>query len=109
MAGEEGKGSNRIYRGDYPHSSYAHHAAGVDDALITAHPCYLNLAGDCAARQNAYQTLFHNVPDKKLLARISNSINARGVVGDDRYKEQIEAMLGRRVPTGKRGRPAKTG
>jgi len=95
--------------GDYPYSSYAYHAAGVDDNLITAHACYLSLGGDRAARQFAYRRLFHDVLDEKLLASIRKSTNACGVIGDERFKEQIEAMLGRRVPTGKRGRPAKTG
>ena len=91
--------------GEYPHSSYAHHAAGSDDTLITAHSCYLELAVDPSARQKAYRALFHNVLDEKLLARIRRSTNACGVIGDHRFKEQIEAMLGRAVPTGKRGRP----
>ena len=95
--------------GDYPYSSYAYHAAGVDDALITAHGCYLSLGGDRAARQSAYSRLFHDVLDEKLLASIRKCTNACGVIGDERFKEQIETMLGRRVPTGKRGRPAKTG
>jgi hypothetical protein len=66
---------------------------------------YLELAVDPSARQQAYRALFHNVLDKKLLARIRRSTNACGVIGDHRFKEQIEAMLGRAVPTGKRGRP----
>lgn len=95
--------------GDYPYSSYACHAAGVDDVLITAHACYLNLGGDRAARQSAYRRLFHDMLDEKLLASIRTSTNACGVIGDERFKEQIEAMLGRRLPTGKRGRPATAG
>ena len=49
--------------------------------------------------------LFQNLLDEELLARIRKSTNACGVIGDNRFKEQIEAMLGRAVPTGKRGRP----
>lgn len=93
---------------DYPYSSYAYHAAGVDDVLITAHQCYMSLAGDRASRQAAYRALFHDVIDEKFLARIRKTTNACGVIGDDRFTKQIEAMLGRRVPTGKRGRPTKT-
>lgn len=91
--------------GDYPYSSYAHHAAGFADALITAHACYLDLAVDPSARQQAYRMLFHNVIDEELLARIRKNTNACGVIGDNRFKAQIETMLGRAVPTGKRGRP----
>ena len=91
--------------GEYPYSSYAYHAIGTDDALITAHACYLDLAVDPSARQKAYRKLFHNLIDEQLLTRIRKNTNACGVIGDRRFKEQIEAMLGRTVPTGKRGRP----
>jgi len=91
--------------GDYPYSSYAHYAAGFADALITAHACYLDLAVDPKSRQQAYRRLFHNVIDEEVLARIRKSTNACGVIGDNRFKDQIETMLGRAVPTGKRGRP----
>ncbi len=91
--------------GDYLYSSYAHYAAGFADALITMHTCYLDLAVDPSARQQAYRMLFHNVIDEELLARIRKNTNACGVIGDNRFKDQIETMLGRAVPTGKRGRP----
>jgi putative transposase len=66
---------------------------------------YLELVVDPSARQQAYRALLHNLLDEKLLARIRKSTNACGVIGDNRFKEQIEAMLGRAVPTDKRGRP----
>ena len=91
--------------GEYPYSSYPFHAVGTDDAMITAHACYLDLAADPSARQQAYRKLFHNLIDEELLTRIRKNTNACGVIGDSRFKEQIEAMLGRTVPTGKRGRP----
>ena len=91
--------------GEYPYSSYAHHAFGADDAVITAHPCYLDLAPDPAARRRAYRKLFNDQIDEALLARIRKSTNCCGVFGDSNFRQQIEAMLGRRVPTGQRGRP----
>jgi hypothetical protein len=39
------------------------------------------------------------------LASIRKSTNACGFLGDERFKAKIEAMLGRGVPTGKRGWP----
>lgn len=91
--------------GDYPYSSYAYHAFGNDDALITAHAGYLDLADARSARQHAYRKLFRDLIDEELLTRIRANTNACGVIGDSRFKEQIEAMLGRTMPTGKRGRP----
>ncbi|MEQ8207429.1 MAG: transposase [Woeseia sp.] len=91
--------------GDYPHSSYAYHATGCENALISAHACYKELARDSAARRQAYRRLFQNLIDEELLARIRKTTNSCGVIGDDPFKGQIAAMLGRAVPTGKRGRP----
>jgi hypothetical protein len=73
--------------------------------MITAHACYLDLAVDPAARQQACRKLFHDLIDEELLTGIRKNTNACGVIGDSRFKEQIKAMLGRTAPTGKRGRP----
>ena len=91
--------------GEYPYSSYAHNACGFDDGLLTPHACYLGLAADRPARQRAYRRLFRDSLDEEFLARIRKTTNSCGVIGDDRFKAQIEAMLGRAVPTGQRGRP----
>lgn len=91
--------------GEYRFSSYACNAEGSYDALVTAHACYLDLDVDPSARRKAYRALFDDVLDETLLARIRKSTNAGSVIGDPCFKEQIEAMLGRAVPTGKRGRP----
>jgi hypothetical protein len=53
------------------------------------------LAVDPSARQQAYRMLFHNVIDEEFLARIRKNTNACGVIGDNRFKDQIETMLGR--------------
>lgn len=42
--------------GEYPYSSHAYHAIGTDDALITAHACYLDLAVDPSARQKLIES-----------------------------------------------------
>jgi putative transposase len=72
---------------------------------MTAHTSYLDLAVEPSARQKAYRKLFHNLIDEQLLTRIRKNTNECGVIGDRRFREQIEAMLGGTVPTGKRGRP----
>jgi putative transposase len=91
--------------GEYEYSSYAHHATGVDDPLITSHACYLGLHIEPSARRQAYRALFNDTLSDELLARIRKHTNAGSVIGDSRFRKQIEAMLGRAVPTGKRGRP----
>jgi putative transposase len=89
---------------DGPFARQFGHAAPMQ-ILHHQYSAYLELAVDPSARRQAYRALFHNVLDEKLLARIRWSTHACGVIGDHRFKEQIEAMLGRAVPTGRRGRP----
>ena len=91
--------------GEYPYSSYACHALGKDDPLLTPHDDYLNLHADRDARQRAYRALFSDELSEELLKRLRESTNACAVIGNNRFREQLATMLGREVPTGKRGRP----
>ena len=93
--------------GEYPYSSYRHHALGKKDPLLTAHANYLGLHADRSARLKAYRDLFSDTLSESLLTRLRENTNACTVIGNDRFKEQIATMLGRAVPTGKRGRPKK--
>ena len=93
--------------GDYPWSSYRHHALGKTDPLLTPHPSYIELHTHRAARQKAYRSLFSDTLNDALLSQLRENTNACTVIGNDRFKEQISAMLGRALPTGKRGRPKK--
>lgn len=93
--------------GDYPYSSYGHYALGRKDPLLTLHPVYLGLHADRSARRKAYRALFSDTLSEALLTRLRKNTNACTVIGNARFKKQIAAMLGREVPTGKRGRPKK--
>ncbi len=75
--------------------------------LVTSHAFYLDLHIELSARRQAYRALFNDTLTEELLATIRKSTNAGSVIGDNRFREQIEAMLGRAVPTGKRGKPKK--
>lgn len=93
--------------GEYPYSSYGHYALGQEDPLLTSHVNYLELDADSTARQQAYRELFSDTLSEELLTRLRESTNACTVIGNDQFKEQIATILGRAVPTGKRGRPKK--
>lgn len=93
--------------GEYPYSSYGHHALGKKDPLLTSHANYIGLHADRSARLKAYRALFSDTLSEALLTRLRENTNACTVIGNDRFKEQIATMLGRAVPTGKRGRPKK--
>lgn len=93
--------------GHYRYSSYGHNAIGSKNRLITAHPTYLALADCIDQRQAAYRELFEDGLSPELLKDIRDNTNACLVLGDDRFKDQIEDMLGRSVRPGKDGRPKK--
>lgn len=91
--------------GDYPYSSYAHNAAGQFDRLITEHDVYRSLAANREDRLAAYRRLFADEFDPELLGYIRKSTHACQVMGDNRFKDRVEAMLGHSVRPGKTGRP----
>ena len=92
---------------EYRLSSYPAHAYGVGGQWLADHACYLALGADHASRQAAYRDLFRHVIAEDDLAAIRNSINRSGVLGIDRFQDEIEAMLNRRVKPGKSGRRRK--
>ena len=94
--------------GEYPYSSFGHNANGINDSLLTFHKTYDALARTADRRRAAYRRLFHDSVAPEMLATIRETTNACLVLGGDRFKNEIEAMLGRSVRPGKSGRPAKT-
>ena len=95
--------------GNYPYSSYAHNARGYNHRLVTFHPVYESLGRTAEERRMAYQKLFSTSVTPEMLSTIRDTTNACLVMGDDDFKDQIEAMLGRSVRHRKSGRPPKTG
>jgi putative transposase len=93
--------------GDYRYSSYRHNATGESDALLTAHPVYQSLAATQEKRLAAYRALFADEIAPELLELVRNTTNACRVLGNDKFKDQVETMLGRSVRPGKSGRPPK--
>lgn len=91
--------------GDYSYSSYAYNALGKHDSIVSTHAMYRSLADTPETRRNAYQNLFRESIKSDLLTTIRNTTNSCLVLGNDRFKDQIEAVLGRSVRPGKRGRP----
>ena len=92
---------------DYPYSSYHHNATGQADPLLKIHSTYRSLAATQEQRLSTYRALFADEISPELLALVRTTTNACRVLGDDRFKDQIEAMIGRSVRPGKPGRPAK--
>lgn len=92
---------------DYKWSSYRAHALGQADELIREHPCYLSLGATDEDRHLAYQDLFRYQVDETSLKAIREAVNSGAVLGSERFKDEIEAMLERSVRLGTPGRPRK--
>lgn len=90
---------------DYPWSSYRHHAEGAPDKVISDHELYVALDADVTRRQEAYAALFRTELDEETLGEIRSATRRGHVLGNDRFREEIESALGRRRSQGKAGRP----
>jgi putative transposase len=91
--------------GKFPYSSYACNALGADDPLISQHPCYRALQSGPVARRRSYRSLFAGELSEEDLRMIRVRTNACSFVGGERFRRQIEGVLGRSLTTGQRGRP----
>jgi putative transposase len=68
---------------------------------------YHALAPDPQQRQAHYRALFADALTPETLRLIRDTTNACRVLGNDKFKDQIENMLGRSVRPGQGGRPGK--
>lgn len=91
--------------GDYRWSSYQVNGLGRKSGLCVRHPVYLALGGNAAERRKNYRALFERHVEDESLAEIRASANKGLALGNDRFKDEIEALTGRRVKAKKRGRP----
>ena len=93
--------------GAYRWSSYGFHADGRADPLISDHTQYLALGRTNSERHAAYRQLFCAHLDEAILSTIRLTIDQCLVLGSERFKDQIEQTLVRKVRPGKAGRPKK--
>ena len=84
------------------------HALGLGDGWLVDHECYAVLGEDVASRQTAYQALFRQPLAMAELSTIRSRMNRSGILGSDRFQEEIVRVLGRRVQPAKPGRPRQT-
>lgn len=89
---------------DYPWSSFRHNASGVSDKLITQHELYNRLGPDAAARREAYRRLFDASPVAEETQAIRAATNAGWVLGNERFRAEIESLAKRRGAPSVRGR-----
>jgi len=82
---------------DYRWSSYRHNALGRHDEVLVTHALYRQLGSSDEKRMAAYASLFNGCLDQELLTRVRTGTEAGGVIGNNRFREQIEQVLMRRV------------
>lgn len=93
---------------DYRWSSCRHNSRGTASSLIVPHQSYLQLGNSIEIRATRYRALISESLGFNSLNRIRFGISKCLPVGSDRFKTDIEENLGRRLGTGRIGRPAKT-
>ncbi|CAG4885318.1 protein of unknown function [Georgfuchsia toluolica] len=90
---------------DYRWSSYQSNALGKVNNLLTPHEQYLRLGNDEAERRKNYRELFKAHIDPETLDQIHSATNGNYVLGEARFQQEIEKILGRRTTRGQAGRP----
>jgi len=93
----------------YRWSSYTANAGGPSDNLVRAHECYRALGLTNAARAAAYRELFRYQLEEARIKIIRTALNSGLVLGNERFKDDVERVLKRRVRPGKAGRPCQEG
>lgn len=89
----------------YVWSSYRCSAMGRRSFLWTPHPSYQALGETSPQRQAAHRKLVKRALDAKLLREIRRCVSSGLALGRQNFKDQVEAIYGRRVNEGRRGRP----
>ncbi len=93
--------------GAYRWSSYQANAQGKDNEIINYHLLYKSLGRTKAQRLDAYKSLFKTHIDEKQLGIIRASWQTGTPLGNDYFKQKIEAKLKCKVGQARRGRPKK--
>lgn len=92
---------------DYRWSSYPTNGEGMPSRLLKPHEEYLALGREENERFAAYRALFRSELDPKEVDEIRTAVNGGFALGNERFKAEVAAMLGRRIQAGISGRPKK--
>ena len=92
---------------DYPWSSYRANALGEKNKVVTTAAMYESLGNDRLGRVKASREIFRHHLDPGVVDEIRTATQGNYALGSDRFKQQVEAALGRRAVRGVAGRPRK--
>ncbi len=88
---------------DYHWSSYHANGFGRDSKLWTPHPLYMVLGNTDIERQARYRSLFESQIGRELLSDVRQSVNRGMALGSEQFRQEVEALGGRRQHLLKRG------
>ena len=89
--------------GEYRWSSYLCNAQGKYDACITPHKIYVRLGTASSERQATYRDMFRSVLDPEDVRVIRTAAACSMPTGDNRFRQQIERALKRKIGYQRRG------
>lgn len=92
---------------EYRWSSYPRNGLGKTDSLITPHPVYLALAQTRSAQATRYRRIIRENLQPEVVEKLRYGARKGLPVGNARFKADVEKQLGRRLGTGRPGRPRK--
>jgi putative transposase len=88
---------------DYTWSSYRAHGFGQAVKMWRPHPEYLALGHTKQSRTSAYRQFFAQQLSTELITDIRNALNTGMVLGNDRFRQEVEELTGQREHNLKRG------
>ncbi|WP_290648996.1 transposase [Aquisalimonas sp.] len=92
--------------GDYPWSSYRQRLGRESGTWIDLDPCYVELGANDAERRERYRSFVEQGVPEKELALLRDALQRGQLTGDRRFVDEVENILGRRIESRGRGRPA---
>jgi putative transposase len=90
---------------EYPWSSHRCNAWMQPDSMVSQHGEYSALGPSWTERAMTYRALFDSEIAPAMLAQLRRDLHESRPFGPERFKDDVERMLGRRVRAGKAGRP----
>lgn len=91
----------------YEWSSFREKVGKKEDNLIDYDPWYDSLGTILKERQQRYKDWFRESIPKEEWELIRQATKRGGVFGNDRFKEEIERLIGRKLDFRSKGRPRK--
>jgi putative transposase len=89
--------------GEYRWSSYRRNATGCPDRLVAPHDLYRRLGSTEQERCAAYRKMFQDRPDDLKIEALREATNKAWVLGNDRFRLEIEDLLQRQATPKRRG------